>query len=441
MKKVLIILLILIITGGMYLFAFTDFFKEVKESIIKPKFIYEDILNNTKGEVEVSRYTIYGKHLNLEGAINISKEEDILTPSVYTIVLKNEKEEIIVPTIVEDNYFTLSKNINNGINLEKMNIGNYILMLKDTSNNIYYNLINKTDYHDNVYYTITKNGKNNKITFPEKLFQNINYWSINVEDTKLPEDVYDIVIDPGHGGIDTGASNGKYNESKFTLDYAKTLRDVLTEEGLKVKLTREEDVKIDHYGAGSRTGIPYEVKAKLMYSVHLNSSNSKNQRGVEIYTAFNDNYDYAKKIAANIVEMVGTPYSNNPMHKVMDGIYMRVYSASDRENLKKDGQKGNFEPYVIDENTTYYYFIRETGGIMTKAFSDGRNPQYKANIYRNMNQGVEAYLCEIAYISQKDDLNLVLNKKDSFINALKKSVLDYLDREIPEDIQELDNNQ
>ena len=428
MKKVLLLLLIILLGGGVYVFCFTDMFEEVKEKIIKPRFVYEDILNNSKGEAEVSRFTIYGKHLNLEG--NLPKETtevDGKVGSEYIIVLKNNENEINVPIVVEDEKFVISKNINDGINLEKMYAGDYILMLKDTTNNIYYNLINKTEYHDNIYYTITKNSKNNKITFPEMTFESINYWKINVKEEKLPDDVYDIVLDPGHGGIDTGASNGKYHESTYTLDYAKALKAALEEEGLKVKLTREEDVKIDHYGVGSRSGIPYEVKAKLMYSIHLNSSNSSKQRGVEIYTAYNDNYDYAKTIAKNITEEVGTPYSNNPLNKVMDGVYMRVYSASDRENLKKDGQKGNFEPYVIDENTTYYYFIRETGGIMTKAFSDGRNPQYKANPYRNMNQGVEAYLCEIAYISQKDDLNLVLNKKDSFIKALKKSVLDYLE--------------
>ena len=105
---------------------------------------------------------------------------------------------------------------------------------------------------------------------------------------------------------------------------------------------------------------------------------------------------------------------------------MRVYSKNDIEKQKKDALKGGFEPYEIDDNTTYYYFIRETGGIMTKAFSDGRNPKKKANPYLKYNQGVENYLCELGYISQKDDLSLILNKKDRFVKALKTSVLSYV---------------
>lgn len=63
---------------------------------------------------------------------------------------------------------------------------------------------------------------------------------------------------------------------------------------------------------------------------------------------------------------------------------------------------------------------------MTKAFSDGRNPKKKANPYRNLNQGVEAYLCELAYIFQNDDLNLIQNNKDNFIKALIKSIQTYI---------------
>ena len=110
----------------------------------------------------------------------------------------------------------------------------------------------------------------------------------------------------------------------------------------------------------------------------------------------------------------------------MDGVYMRKYTKADIESFIKDAKKKGYEPYDFSNDLTYYYFIRETGGIMTKAFSDGRNPKYKeANVYRNLNQGVEAYLCELAYISSSVDLNLVLNNRDDFIKGLTKSVLTY----------------
>jgi hypothetical protein len=104
---------------------------------------------------------------------------------------------------------------------------------------------------------------------------------------------------------------------------------------------------------------------------------------------------------------------------------MRVYSKDNIASLIKEAKRDGYEPYNFTDHETYYYFVCETGGIMTHAFTDGRNPKYKANPYRNNNQGTEAYLCELGYISQNDDLQNIINKKDGYIKALKESVLTY----------------
>ncbi len=409
MKKILFLIILIVVAFFGYK-VYTDY-------IEKNKFIYEDILNEVgENKANVSEFTIYGKYLNLKG--------DLPGYSTYDLVLKNNEEEIILKSF--NDQFSTSEYINDGINLDKLKIGKYILLLHDTVNNKYYNLINLTNYHDNKYYTMTKNSKNNLITFNEETWNTSKYWTIEIKEELLPANVYDIVIDPGHGGIDTGASNGKYHETTFTLDYAKSLKEELEKSGLKVKLTRETDTKIDHYGAGSRTGIPYEVKAKLMLSIHLNSSNYKGQYGVEIYKASRDNNNFAKLLADNIVNIANRTYSFNPMHKVIDGVYMRTYSNDDKEALRKEAIQLGYEPYIVPDNVTYYYFIRETGGIMTNAFSDGRNPKYLANPYRNLNQGVEAYLCELGYISNTNDLNSIISNKDNYITALKESIISYV---------------
>ena len=416
MKKILIFIILVV---GAY-FAYDHFFKD--KEVEPEKFIYEDILTKVgENTTNVNSFTIYGKYLNFKG--DLPKEE-----GSFDLVFKNNDEEIVVKSLNDS--FVTNEYINEGINLEKLKQGSYIMLLHNKTSDKYYNLINKTEYHDNKYYTITKNSKNNLITFKEETFNTSNYWTINIKEEKLPEDVYDFVIDPGHGGVDTGAGNGRYNESTFTLDYAKSLKASLEEEGFKVKLTREEDKQIDHYGEGSRTGIAYETKAKLYLSLHLNSSGTKYQKGVEIYRAYGGNNDYAKLLADNIVKEADTKYSNNPENKKIDGVYMRVYSAENIKALTKEAKSLGFEPYDFTDHETYYYFIRETGGIITHAFTDGRNPKYKANPYRNSNQGTEAYLCELAYISHSDDLKNIINNKDGYIKALTKSVITYAD--IPE---------
>ena len=53
----------------------------------------------------------------------------------------------------------------------------------------------------------------------------------------LPEEVYDIVIDAGHGGKDVGEKSGTFTEAGITLEYANLLKQSLEEKGYKVKLT------------------------------------------------------------------------------------------------------------------------------------------------------------------------------------------------------------
>ena len=421
-------IIILLIIGGY--FAYTKLIK--KEIEEPPKFVYHDILTEIKDKtVPINYYAIYGKYLNFKG--KVPNEDN------YNIVFKNQKEELVFPTINDGTEFSTSKNINDGINLEKLKVGNYIMLLcedkKETENDkrLCYNLVNNTEYKDNKYYTMTKDNKNNLITLNNKTYETYKYWDIDIKEETLPDDVYDIVIDPGHGGVDSGAVNGRYRESTYTLDYAKTLKEVLEEEGFKVKLTRDTDKQIDNYGAGSRTGIAYETKAKLFLSIHLNSATWKGQNGVEIYYAYEDNNTFAKLIADNIVKYANTTYSNNPQNKVLPGAYMRVYSKENIQALKNEAKREGYEPYNFTNHETYYYFIRETGGIMTHAFSDGRNKKYKENIYRNYNQGTEAYLLELGYISSNNDIKNIINNKDGYIKAIKESVLTYSEYVKPQD--------
>lgn len=410
---------ILIILVAFFLLTGCNLLK--KEEVVKHQ--YEDLLKeitigNTTG---ITEYTIYGKHFNLKGDLNN------ISNSNLQLVLKSEEQELVYDLFIENDTFKTNQYINRGILLENIPIGNYLVLLKQVLDEevTYYNLINQTTYSDLEYYTMTRNNKNNKITIKYDTFNDYNYLCLEVKEQSLPNNIYDIVIDPGHGGTDSGAINGKYQEGDINLEYALMLKEALEDVGLKVKLTRKSDETLKHYGIGSRTGIPYETKAKLMLSLHLNSG-KKNANGVEVYIASGDDVYLASSIANNIVNIANTKYSNNGSSRITKGVYSRVYEDSDIESAYESALEDGYIPYEIQSDTTYYYFIRETGGIITKAFSDGRNPNFDANIYYNSNYGTEAYLIELGYISNNDNLLNLLNKKEEYVKAIKESVVFYL---------------
>ena len=421
MRKIWLILLIFILTGCE---------NPIEKTIIEP-FKYKSILSIVNNDLyaEIEEYTIYGKYFNLKG--NINYIDDF---SQFDLVLKNKEEELVYKLFYEINnnkiFFKTSEYINEGINLEKINVSNYVILLriiKDGKIN-YYNLINKSDYSYVDYYTITKNNKNNYINITFSSYQNNSFFKMEMKENVRKKNICDIVIDPGHGGGDSGATNDNYLEKDFNLEYANMLKVVLEELGLKVKMTRYSDMLPSFYGSNSRTGIPYECKAKLMLSIHLNSSNSYiGDGGFELYMANGSSSKYPKIMALNIVNYANTNYSPNNYNKVDDGVYIRTYSEKDIEGVLNDSIKGNWTMYEnLNTDTTYYYFIRETGGIVTNAITDGRNKEYPGNPYYNSNHGTEAYLLELGYISSAKNLEKLINEKEGYIKGIVEGIKFYI---------------
>ena len=91
-----------------------------------------------------------------------------------------------------------------------------------------------------------------------------------------------ILIDPGHGGSDTGTIGPSgYREKDLVLDIAKRLGKLIEEQlGSEVVFTRQDDSFIP---LETRTAVANQHQADLFLSIHANSSRSPRARGVETY--------------------------------------------------------------------------------------------------------------------------------------------------------------
>jgi N-acetylmuramoyl-L-alanine amidase len=91
-----------------------------------------------------------------------------------------------------------------------------------------------------------------------------------------------IVLDPGHGGTETGAIGPSgIQEKELTLTIARELEARLESQlGVRVVLTRNEDATVPH---DTRTAIANQNKADLFISLHLNSSLGSGAHGAETY--------------------------------------------------------------------------------------------------------------------------------------------------------------
>ena len=121
---------------------------------------------------------------------------------------------------------------------------------------------------------------------------------IFTDDERLLDNLIDIiVVDPGHGGPDSGAV-GKSGllEKEVTLDIAQRLKKLLKkEEGLRVILTRETDVLVP---LEERTQIANRSGADLFISIHTNSFKKRSVRGSETFFLATAKNDEARAAAA-----------------------------------------------------------------------------------------------------------------------------------------------
>ena len=412
MRKILLIVLCLLMCGAIY------YIYESYSSVEVEKKIELD------GIAYIEKYYVYGTNFNLSGYLdNNDNIKDV------KLILYNDKRETELNLdyeLVEDRIvFSTSNLINVGYYLDKTELGKNYLFLKismaDESMH-YYGLENKSDYKELKYYTLSKI---NHVIF----INSDNQYNTLMLDVKKNKDdnVYDITIDPGHGGKDPGDCSKGNCEKGITLDLAMMLVNKLNEAGLKVNLTRtDNDTGIPNYNMNGMLGravIPNESNSKYMFSIHLNSHVNKKMHGVEILTPTNIDYSFAKMFADKIVEYTGTSYSINMGNKMFDGVYTRTFNAKD---IKEHMEEYKELAYDVKEGTSYYFMIRETGGILTGAYIDSRNPSIGENPYYNSNKGIESYILELGYIISSDDINNILNNKENYVNAIYDSIMEKL---------------
>ena len=394
------------------------------------------LFQNINNTAKVNKYIVYGTHFNLEGSLEIPKISGISIYSAHVVVKNIDEKEISLKCTYtyKDNILSFSTidKINEGLYLENLAKDKYYVFLKIVFSNSevkYYSLENASKYEDTAYYTITKNETNNKININFSNYNNLPFMAISVEDIEnLPDNVYDIAIDPAHGGKDLGAQNNGYYESDIVLKCAKILKEKLEKSGYKVYLTRDgsesktEDMANNMYNENGRINKVQESHAKILISLHVNSNSKKlSKGGVEVYAPSNCNLDFAKLLANNIVKKANTSYSTFSLYKQADGVYVHNFSDAEISAFKSRAISAKYEPYSITKTTPYLYMIRETGGIATNAFVDGRNKNYGTNKYYNSNIGIETYSIELGYMHIDDDLDNILKNENLYMQAISDS--------------------
>ena len=99
----------------------------------------------------------------------------------------------------------------------------------------------------------------------------------------VKQNKFSVVIDPGHGGPDPGAIGiGGLRETDVVLEVSKTVKKLLSDKGVKVKLTRKNEVDLD---LPPRVSFANNTDSDIFVSIHANASRGKRRdiNGLETY--------------------------------------------------------------------------------------------------------------------------------------------------------------
>lgn len=90
-----------------------------------------------------------------------------------------------------------------------------------------------------------------------------------------------VVLDPGHGGHDAGATSYHVQEKACNLSLAKKVGSRLRKLGFHVVMTRDSDYFLT---LGERVAIANRTRNAIFISIHHNSSNNSAANGIETFT-------------------------------------------------------------------------------------------------------------------------------------------------------------
>jgi len=220
-----------------------------------------------------------------------------------------------------------------------------------------------------------------------------------------------ILIDPGHGGKDTGAMRNGIMEKDINLDVAKRLYDLFEKDGnFEAKLSRADDTFVT---LGGRPALANEFKADIFVSIHSNAAKRPSLNGFEVYF---------RSDSASDAEAAETAELENEALKY-DGKQNAKVSFADLL-LKSLAKNEN-----INESSKLAGHIRNSVGAraVDLGINVYDNSIKQANFYVLRGVQIPAVLVEMGYISNNSDRKRLTDPdaRDEIAHFIKDGIVSY----------------
>jgi N-acetylmuramoyl-L-alanine amidase len=216
-----------------------------------------------------------------------------------------------------------------------------------------------------------------------------------------------IVIDPGHGGHDTGTI-GPHGlmEKDLCLDVALRLGSLIEQKlpGAEVIYTRKDDTFIP---LEERTAIANEAKADLFISIHANSSHDPEARGIETYYL-----NFATSVDSMEVATRENENSQQSLHDLQD----LIQKIARNEKIEESKELASDIQDTLSEK------------MQTVSHSEKNRGVKKAPFVVLIGANMPSVLSEISFVSNPNDERLLrkTDQRQRIADGLYRGISTYL---------------
>lgn len=212
-----------------------------------------------------------------------------------------------------------------------------------------------------------------------------------------------VVIDPGHGGRDPGATSvsGQVHEKDLTLALARELRDDLVKRGrVRVAMTRDDD---RYLTLDDRAAIARRLDAAMFVSLHMDSAPNPLARGATVYSLSDVASDEeAARLAASENAGSDVDASDGSVQSMLSDLAMedQMSASADLARRLLNKSAGRFELRPNPHQFASFHVLRRAGapailfeaGYISNADDEVllRSPEQRAKIALALAQAIEA---------------------------------------------------
>jgi N-acetylmuramoyl-L-alanine amidase len=211
-----------------------------------------------------------------------------------------------------------------------------------------------------------------------------------LEQREVIPGVFDtVVIDPGHGGQDSGASSHNLTEKVVALDLGVRLAEELQKSGFKTLLTRDADAYVS---LADRVSFANSIQNAIFVSIHCNFTSDPTARGIEIYRCSQKNG--SKKIFVKFGDV------EEPLDQTEERLAQCI-GDSVVQTIHAEMRGAKTANFFVVRNVTYPAVLVESG-FLTNGDEARRlaSAAYRQQMAESLAAGIEAYF---SIVSDKGD--------------------------------------